>query len=355
MMATWMRRLIVWLVSYVLFSTGASAQNISSATLGFDTVAAPVQGRLYLTTIPAFRNGKTLSNNRLVFANLFRSVRYHVRVVAAAAPNANGVSFPLSQLRVAVTAIRSLTGHNFRNTTTASNNTALGTTGTAPTATNGVELTTFEIIGGGGDNGQVELLFNLVCLPNSGTSNLVPGADGSALAYTGMNLIFSLWTLSTTNQFTFRSQLAPSPNFTMGVRNAIEMVLSSSPQVAFRVSATTDFKEEKLLDRLQQVTISSNRPFGVAVYTESSSLSNGNNIKTIPVTQCAVRTTTAGVGSNTTFQQLGPSASARYPVNGAGPGLDRPYTMQYRLTPGSNLLVPGGRYYTDLFFMAYQL
>lgn len=333
----------------------AGGQSISAVTLGRDTVANAVNGSLYLTTIPAFRNGKTLTGNTVRVGGLIRNVRYQVRMTANGQPANGSASIPFSQFRVIATDMRNTSGHKFQLFTLNNTTSPLGTQGASPTATNGVALGTFEIIGGGGDNGLVEISFNLVCLPNSGTSNLVPGDNVTPRVYSGMNLVFSLWRIDVvTNAYTLLGQLAPSPNFTMGIRNAIELTLNTAAPVAFRLSTARAYQQGQTVSYHQQMTVSSNNPFNILAYTNSDGLANTNTIKKIPVNQVSARVTTSGVGAVASAVTLGAGTNAAVLAVGAPRGFDRVFDLEYNLVSGRGLLVPGGLYNTGLSFLAYQ-
>lgn len=333
---------------------GARAQNVSVA-LGFDTVTAPAQGRLYLSSIAAFRNGNTLRNNTVTFRNLDRTFVYQIRMLVNNNLTASSITFPASQIRINVTGIRLLTNHNFRNPSTVAGNLALGTPGAVPTITNGIELGRFEVIGGGGDGAQVEMGFNLICLPNNATNdNLVPGDNVTPRAYTGMTLTFSLWRQTSPTTWVEHGRATPSPAFTIGIRNAIELVLGSTPALGFRIQNTAMIRSGQTIIRNQHFTVSSNRPYNVTAFA-TANLSSGANTRQIPASLIRAQVTTTGVGALGTAQTLGLSGSPAALTNNTPLGLDRVFNAQYNIISDKGLLVPGSSYNTNLVLSATQL
>ncbi|OLY90824.1 hypothetical protein SAMN05444008_12358 [Cnuella takakiae] len=345
---------ILLLVTALLLGSFADGQTMTTI-MGTDTVSSPVTGRLYLTTIPAFRAGKTLSGNIINITGLTRNVRYQVRMVAGGSLTNGSTTFPLSQINANVSAFRCVTNnHSFRLVTVPTGNQPLGATSNTATATNGIALATFETQGPSGAS-AVQLSFAMICLANSGTLNLVPGDDQAARAYGGLTIRFTLWWDDPNLGWTLLSTNIPSPNFSLGVTNAIELVLGPSPAVNFRLANASMYRQNQRITLNQQVQVSSNMPFNLLAYASSSNLSNGNATTTIPTNRVSLRITNIGVGAISSFTTLGVAATPATLTTSVERGLDQTFNFEYQLATGTATLIPGGTFNNNLTLRAIQL
>lgn len=347
------RMLLVIILAFLLVQV-ANAQTMT-VTFGLDTVVNPVQGRLYLTTIAAFRNGRNLENNLVRITGLVRNRRYQVRILAGGSLANTGVVFPLSQININVGTPRITTAtHSFRVVSSPAGNQSLGTTGTTPTSTNGLQLAAFETSGPSG-NPTVEFNFAMVCRQNTGTANLVPGDDVTPRLYNGLTLRFSLWEFDSDDGWELLRNIGASNNFTLGVRNAIEVVLGANPTVNFRLANAAMYRQNQTIQISQQAFVSSNMPFNLHAFAASRDLETANSTTKIPTAQVAMRVTNTGLGAIAGLQVLNVASAPTLVASNATRGLDVAFSFEYRLTTGTVTLVPGGAYGTNLTIRATQL